>query len=56
MSLGRIINYLYSFRRVIPQPCKSRREREASSSDDEEAGAKERKLEEVGSGGSEMPK
>ena len=56
LSWGRIINYLYSFCRTFPQSCEFRREREPSSSDGEEAKAKKRKLKEVGSEGSELPK
>ena len=56
MSLGRIINYLYIFCRAFSQSCEFRHEREPSSSDGEEAKAKKRKLKEVGSEGSELPK
>ena len=56
LSWGWIINYLYSFRRAFPQSCEFRRGREPSSSDGEEAKAKKRKLKEVGSEGSELPK
>ena len=56
MSLGRIINYLYSFFRAFPQSCEFRHEREPSSPDGEETEAKKRRLKEVGSEGSELPK
>ena len=56
LSWGWTINYLHSFRRAFPQSCEFRRGREPSSSDGEEAKAKKRKLKEVGSEGSELPK
>ena len=56
MSLGRIINYLYIFSRALSQSCEFRRVREPSSPDGEEAEAKKRRLKEVGSEGSELPK
>ena len=56
MSLGRIVNFLYIFCRSFSQSCEFRHEREPSSPDGEEAEAKKRRLKEVGSEGSELPK
>ena len=54
MSLGWIINYLYSFCRALPQTWEFHRGQAAASSDNEGAEAKKCKHEEAGSGGSEL--
>ena len=56
MSLGWIINYLFSMRCAFPQSCEFRRDQEVTSSDNEEAEAKRRKPEEAGFEGSGLPK
>ena len=44
MRLGWIINYVYSFCRSLPEKREFHREKDTSSSDSEEAGAKMHKL------------
>ena len=56
MNLGWLINYLYSVCRAYPQTSEFRHGQEATSSDDEEAEAKERKLAKQRSEGSELRK